>query len=435
MARTNRGYLPVNFSAVCNIFSSVLGTEISQLDIIELLFSFVYPTDDQDHREAWLDLSASTVCKYFNNQHGVDKKIQSIARENITDLIQSNFERRVYLHMNLNQKQSLLLQFQELVNRLPQDDDPMNLHSYLGIDVPAEGENRSIYTRFIAKCIRFALLLPNTESAKIQWGIFNDAPSVSRKSDPYRLVYQDPGSSVVTIKLIDEIKYSHIQKFYNFELLTENILRKNLILRRISCETGTILVRYTQFHQGGFQFRRLKKSDFPAARDFICFHSNEFRKKRSWRGRELCDMVYNGLCTGMWTAYGYFDPAGRIIAYLDAKYRQDGGIELGVLLTDPAYRGTQLASSLIYFFQLLFPHNRIFGGTYVENSSMRNTFSSTNFTQIQYYDSRLSKRTSTVKERIDPAHPDDTNYDTDSVYYFAESLLVRAYRAVLKKRR
>ena len=108
---------------------------------------------------------------------------------------------------------------------------------------------------------------------------------------------------------------------------------------------------------------------------------------------------------------------------------------MGVLLTDPAYRGTQLASSLIYFFQLLFPHNRIFGGTYVENSSMRNTFSSTNFTQIQYYDSRLSKRTSTVKERIDPAHPDDTNYDTDSVYYFAESLLVRAYRAVLKKRR
>ena len=435
MARTNRGYLPVNFSAVCNIFSSVLGAEISQLDIIELLFSLAYPADDQDHRESWLALSASTVCKYFNNQHGVDKEVKSVVRENITDSIQNNFERRVYLHMTPDQKQLLLLQFQELVNRLQPDDDPMNLHSYLGVGVPAEGENWGVYTRFIAKCIRFAMLLPNTQSAKIQWGIFNDAPSVSRKSDPYRLVYQDPGSSVVTIKLIDETKYGRIQRFHSFELLAESILRKNLILRRISCETGTILVRYAQFSQEGFQFRRLRKSDFPAAREFIRLHSDEFKKKRSWRGRELYDMVYNGLNTGMWTAYGYFDPDGKMIAYLDAKYRQDGGIELGALLTDPVYRGTQLASSLMYFFQLLFPNNRIFGGTYVENTSMRNTFSTTSFTQIQYYDSRLSKRTSTIKERIDPRHPNDTNYDTDSVYYFAESLVVRAYRAALKMRR
>lgn len=432
MSRTERGYLPLNFSSVCQIISSVLPGEHTQSDIVYLVYSLVFPSHRKESMREELYPSPSAASKYFSNQHGINRQVRDLARENITYLIQENLNCQVLSLLNDEQKQSLLLQFQELVNQLSQDDDPMNLHWYTSLSVPQDEAGWGTCSRFISKCIRFSLLMPNTAGAKIRWGLLNDSPNVGRKSDPYRLVYQDPGSSAVELKLVDECYYSRAQRFHSFDRLTETILRRNLILRRISWQTGSILVWYSQFDSPGFQFRRLKRSDFSAAREFIRAHGEEFHRKRSWNGRELCDMVYHGLNTGIWTAYAYFDPSGNMIAYLDAKYRQDGGVELGALLTDPAYRGMQLASSLICFFQLLFPYNRLFGGTYAENKPMRNTFSSTHFTQIQYYDSRLCEHTSTVKERIHPDHPDDPSFDTDSVYYFSESLLIRAYQAALK---
>lgn len=58
-------------------------------------------------------------------------------------------------------------------------------------------------------------------------------------------------------------------------------------------------------------------------------------------------MIQNGLDTGKWSAYGYFD-GGNLIAYLDNKLRIDGSVELGALLTEPKYRRYHLASTALF---------------------------------------------------------------------------------------
>lgn len=88
-----------------------------------------------------------------------------------------------------------------------------------------------------------------------------------------------------------------------------------------------------------------------------------------------------------------------------------------------------MATSLIYFFKILYPYSRLFGGTYEENKSMRRTFDTTGFTGILYYDQQADKMTKKIAERIDPVHPTDKTKDTNSVYYFSESMMIMAFRA------
>src|SRR5699024_1592435 len=104
------------------------------------------------------------------------------------------------------------------------------------------------------------------------------------------------------------------------------------------------------------------------------------------------------LITNKWNAYGYFDPQGKLIAYLDVKIRIDGSAELGILLVDTACRQMGLASSLMIFYEIMFAPCRIFGGTYETNKKMRNTFLATGFVQIWYYNSETKERVPMLKE-------------------------------------
>ena len=215
--------------------------------------------------------------------------------------------------------------------------------------------------------------------------------------------------------------------------MTERIRRQSLIIKSVNYSTGVIQVNYDRFPKSGYTLRRLKAKDADIARNFIREHETEFHAKRGWNGRLLSDMASNGLLIEKWVAYGYFDPAENIIAYLDAKLRVDGGVELGIALTDNQYRGMQLASSLIYFFKLLFPYSRLFGGTYEENRSMRRTFNATGFIQILYYNRQTGNTTSMIRERIDPEHLEDESRDTNSVYYFSESPMTGVFRTTFEK--
>lgn len=146
-------------------------------------------------------------------------------------------------------------------------------------------------------------------------------------------------------------------------------------------------------------------------------------------------MAFNGLTSKKWNAYGYFDPEGNLIAYLDAKIRLDGSVELGILLIDSKCRGMGLASSLMFFFEIMFAPCRVFGGTYESNKKMRKTFLTTNFVQILYYNSETNEKTKMIKERINEEYPEDREMDGYSVYYFSESLLTRLFKTTKATKR
>ena len=117
----------------------------------------------------------------------------------------------------------------------------------------------------------------------------------------------------------------------------------------------------------------------------------------------------------------------NLIAYLDCKIRIDGGVELGSLLIKPECRRYSLASSLVCFYKLLYPHCRVFGGTFEENDKMIKTFQATGFSRILYYDRKTLQTTKTVQERINPDYPDDPEKYTNSVYFFSESIIAQAF--------
>ena len=60
---------------------------------------------------------------------------------------------------------------------------------------------------------------------------------------------------------------------------------------------------------------------------------------------------------------------------------------------------------------------------------MRRTFDTSGFTGIMYYNPQTDMITKKIAERIDPMHFEDKSRDTNSVYYFAESLMTLAFCA------
>lgn len=390
-------------------------------EVLEELDQTIYEVSDRD------------ASKYFNNQGRVKKQIRTYARSVGLDVIQSNFETRILRNVSQQGQQFLLEDLKALVRKLPQDEDHAGLRDYLSLFHSGTEDYSPLYSRFMAKCAQFCLFMPNTPGERSSLAWLNQAPVVSHRGDPYRLVSDDIGSSAVTIHFQDLRSFQRPKDYCCFDLLAERIRRQSLIIKNVNCSTGVIQVSYDHFPENGYTLRRLKLKEANTAKKFIQEHETEFHDKRSWEGVHIGDMAFDGLLTEKWTAYGYFDPNGNLIGYLDAKIRVDGGVELGILLTDNQYRGMQLASSLIYFFKFLFPHSRLFGGTYEENTAMRKTFKTTNFNQILYYDRHTGRMTSTIRERIDKKHPEDRNKDTNSVYYFSESLMTEVFRATLKK--
>ena len=442
-------YFPLNFGSFCAVIQDIVpkGTwwfyemgeqnkrqKLSKHDTVMIVFSLVYSEGELEHLdEDVLGISDKDGHSYFNNERRVSNKkfCKHIEEKKIvlTDVIEKNFRERIWCKIDAELRANLVMQLRELVNRHQSDEDPMNLRGYIGAENYIEGENDRLCCRFVAKCLKFCLFAPNTQGETVKWDVLNEVPYAYRKGDPYRLVSGDDGSTVVKWVFIDNRRYRKKREYYDYNLLTQTILRENLILTNVTCGANVIEVHYQRFEDSRYQLRRLKgKKDAEKARDFIREHESEFQRKRSWRGRKLSDMAWDGLITNKWNAYGYFDPQGKLIAYLDVKIRIDGSAELGILLVDTACRQMGLASSLMIFYEIMFAPCRIFGGTYETNKKMRNTFLATGFVQIWYYNSETKERVPMLKERINEDYPDDPEMDGNSVYFCAESLITRLFR-------
>ncbi len=403
---------------------------VSQRDVATAVLLLPYSDKAlEDADEEILDISDTYASRCIRNISKVKRVIREYSCTVDLDVLQRNIETRLLDRMTSNQLQYFWEAVKALVRKLPPDEARTKLCDYLDQCYLDSEDYLPLYSRFLAKCVQFCLLMPNNPGEKPRWGWLNKAPAIDKHSDPYRLVSNDPGSNAVRVLLRDVRGFDRTREFRCFDLVIEQIKKKNLIIKNIDCTAGAIQVSYDRFPENGYKLRRLKAADAETASAFIHEHENEFRVKRSWSGRPLSEMIVNGLQNGIWTAYGYFSPAGKLIAYLDAKIRVDGSVEYGAALTESKYRGMQLASSLIYFFKLLFAYSRLFGGTYEENKSMRKTFDSTGFKQILYYDRDADRMVRLIPERINPAYPTDESKDTNSVYYFSESLMVTVFRA------
>lgn len=401
---------------------------IVQPDIVTAVMLLPYSDKDLDELDEEIsEIPGPYANRCVRNKSKVKDEIRKYTRTVGLDKLQHNIESRIIHYLTKQQQAQLLEALKALVRQLPLNEDPTGLKVYLDLYYSDNGDNLR-YGNFLAKCVQFCLLMPNTpgETAKLAW--FNKG-SIAGERDPYRLVSDDVGSTAISVSLFDIREFQEPKEYHCFDKLIQRIINQCLIIKNIDCSSGAIHVISDRFPKNGYILRRLEKTDADMAQQFIRCHEEEFRQKRSWDGVPLSTMAYEGLEAEIWTAYGYFSPDGKLISYLDAKLRIDGGVELGIALTDPQFRGMQLATSLIYFFRLLYAHWRLFGGTYEENRSMRRTFDTTGFTGIMYYDRKTDKITKKIAERIDLMYPEDKSKDTNSVYYFAESLMTLAFYA------
>ncbi|MFR4155877.1 MAG: hypothetical protein ACLT0U_11610 [Coprococcus sp.] len=101
----------------------------------------------------------------------------------------------------------------------------------------------------------------------------------------------------------------------------------------------------------------------------------------------------------------------------------DSDIEMGVALTDKTSRKKSLSTGLINYCRLMFMSQRLFTGTYEENIAMRKTLENCGFTINYFYDKGSKVYTGFVRERIDKTDPQNMLKLTNSVYYYANSLL------------
>ena len=435
----------LNFGAFCSVLEDIQpqaiwkpyvndrilegkNSSVIQPDIVTAVMLLPYSDKELEELDyETFEISGPYANRCVHNKSKVRGKIQKYVRTVGLDKLQHNIESRIIRYLTKQQQAQLLEALKTLVRQLPLNEDPTGLKIYLGLYYLDNGDNLR-YINFLAKCVQFCLLMPNTPGETAKKSVFDKGP-VAGESDPYRLVSDDVGSTAISVSLFDIREFQAPKEYHCFDKLIQQIISQCLIIKNIDCSSGAIHVISDRFPKNGYILRRLEKTDAGMVQQFIQCYEEEFRQKRSWDGVPLSAMAYEGLWNEIWTAYGYFSPDGKLISYLDAKLRIDSGVELGIALTDPRFRGMQLATSLINFFRLLYSHCRLFGGTYEENRSMRRTFNTTGFTEIMYYDKITDKRTKKIAERIDPMHPEDKSKDTNSVYYFAESLMTLAFYA------
>lgn len=438
-----KGYFSLNLGSLCEAIydtcpkglcdpngKKIINNENSdyKYKIVILVYSLLYTDKELSHLpDRDFNVTFSTASKIIHNINHARDDIRDYAQGDVLDIIQENINSRILSHLTLSTKTALLSRIQTLVAELSDEHDYMNLKKYLGLTFSSQKEASPLISRFLAKCIRFSLLMPNSPGGTVYWERINNQPVLTSKNDPYRLVSDDAGSSAVKIiiKRIGDYRWS--DPFYNFDQILATLLRQRAVIKSITFKDGAIYLQYTQL-SAIKNLKKLSKKEHITAYEFIQKYEKEFRRKRSWGDRNLCDMVKKGLDSNKWTAYGYFDGEGKLISYLDTKIRLDGGVELGVALTDSAYRGASLSSSLIYLMQLKYAHCRLFGGTYEENNAMHQTFSTTDFVRILYNDH--GEKIDKIKERINPECPDEA-FDTYSIYFFSESLLTRAFHSSL----
>ena len=212
--------------------------------------------------------------------------------------------------------------------------------------------------------------------------------------------------------------------FYHFEACIEFILQHSLKILSVTGSLGAVNILTEQTE---YKLRKIAPNDYEKVYHFVLLYDNEFVPKLSWRGRKLAEMCLDGLNSGKWAGYAYFDNEDKIISYLDYKIRIDTDIELGVALTHEDYRKKGLVSSLKWFFMLIFPTLGFYAGTYEENEPMKNTFAKTGFEPREFWNEEMNVKTNKIRERIvlqDSESIENNQYKlTNSVYYYSQSIL------------
>lgn len=423
-----KGFLSLNFGDVCKAYKAAYeqshhGKTLAQEKAVSAILELVFTDKALEDMVTEFFVLPREGNHFLTHKKRVYKQIRYELRVLPKGLIQNNFENRILPTLNQDGWELFLNSLQEMVENLPDSCDFMSLKQDIG------RLDKCLNLKFVERCISFCLYMPNTPGETVKWENHNFVPDIHSKYDPYRLVSKDIGSKAVNIQLIilGPDQQTSEETFHNFGEVIDLIFQQSLIINDIKYDNAAIKVLGTQNPRLNYTLRKLTRQDSHVAESFVRQHEQEFLPKVSWGNRRLSEMIENGLSTGQWTAYGYFDSEENLIAYLDCKIRIDGGVELGSLLTKPECRRYSLASSLVCLYKLLYPHCRVFGGTFEENDKMIKTFQATGFSRILYYDRKTLQTTKTVQERINPDYPDDPEKYTNSVYFFSESIIAQAF--------
>lgn len=305
----------------------------------------------------------------------------------------------------------------------------LRLGDFQGVQYESKGKDETVFCLFATSAIIFALSRSNdkwkiNESNMYRPTATNILPEdIRQKYDPYTLTGRHSHSSALQFKLIKDGAFAPTVIFYSQEKALGYVRGKNLLITRIEYEPKAIRLCYRDAGAEGYTLRRVESRDINKIYEFVKGSHDEFREKVSWRGRNIEDMTLNGLKKEVWTGYAYFYSNGKPAAYVDYKLRVDSDIEMGVALTDKTSRKKSLSTGLINYCRLMFMSQRLFTGTYEENIAMRKTLENCGFTINYFYDKGSKVYTGFVRERIDKTDPQNMLKLTNSVYYYANSLL------------
>ena len=379
----------------------------TQFNIMSNIFAVIYGTT-QIQYEAPMNKGRRN--KLLHGKESLPKHIATRnveteeSKEMLKEFILPFIERRTYFISDIY----------ILIDNMPESMEKYSLKSYEEKQEEFFQKDSDEFMDFLLKCLNVSLRLENDQKKIFEEEQFFD-PKID---DPHGRGENKPCSTAIEINITIDNRISHV--FYDFRKSVDFIIENNLKIVTVNTIFPKIMVEVEQLKE--LVLKRIEKQDYQKAYEFIKSCNAEFRPKVAWRGRALCDMALNGLKTEKWSAYGYFDPDGKIVGFTDVKLRSDGAAEIGISLVGSDYRKQYLASSLLFLLKLEYPHYSFYGGTFEENESMIATFKLVGYEPNLLSVTLDGQKTNMIKERIHPDHPDNYKYNTNSVYFKMQSL-------------
>lgn len=429
----------LNFGNLCHVFDEVtngllwvpdlLGDKggkiksgIKHENVVDTLYSLVLSDDDLS--VLGTGTTPSTASKLWTHKCDVQDYIRKRALQNdkAVELICKNFEKRIFINLNDHQRHNLLTGLQKLIIATPDGQIPQMFREHISLYYSKE--TYEICCKAIAECIYLCFVTTNNIKCVPTVTALSRKPYDYYSYDPYSFDGQYSRSGAVQMILREDIPgiESILYQGYSFERCTEYILEHSIIIKKIDCSLGLIDMVCVPLSENPYILKRVESNDYSQVKHLIDLYRDEFRTK-IWWDEDLTEMVYHGLDTEIWTGYAYYTVDGFIAAYLDYKIRSDSNIELGTEITIPKYRRKSLATGLINLFRFRFMNSCFFSGTFEENVGMRRVFEKTGFKEHLFCDEDGKETSNRIRERYNPKFPNDTTKLTNSVYYYASSLL------------
>lgn len=429
----------LNFGNLCRVFTIVTNKAIwvpglygekggkrkpnaTKGEIVDAICSLILPDENLDMLGN--GTTPPTATKLWSHQCDVQSYIrgQALQNDEAVDLIRKNFEKRIFTYLSDDQRHNLLVELQKLILATPDGQIPEALKEHIALCY--DKKTSEMCCKAIAECIYWCFVTTNKIECVPTVAALSRKPYDCYSYDPHSFSGQYSRSGAVQMILREDIPGTEniLYKGHNFERCTEYILEHNIIIKKIDCSLGTIDMVCVPLGDNPYQLKRVEANDYNQVKHFINLYKDEFRTKISW-DEELSKMVHHGLDTEIWTGYAYYTADGFIAAYLDYKIRSDSNIELGTEITIPNYRRKSLATGLINLFRFRFMNSCLFSGTFEENVGMRRVFEKTGFKEHLFCDEDGKETSNRIRERYNPKFPNDTTKLTNSVYYYANSLL------------